>query len=112
VSVGDKVAFRWNGRLVREAKLVGVYDFKSARKVEDRNGLEYIVESKDVLDECELERQAKVATDAKNLEEYGDIVDAWMDGKRTNAELAEATNTPINGIASRLRAARRRGLLK
>lgn len=108
---GATVSFKWNGRYLHGGRLIGIYDFKNARKVEHK-GLEYIVEASEVKDAEDIQRENKLRVEAENLRDYGDLVTAWQSGKRTNADLAKATNTPINGIASRLRAAKRRGLLK
>lgn len=108
---GDTVSFKWNGRFLHGAKLVGIYEFHDARKVE-KSDLEYIVEAKDVMTEEEMERQRQLEADKQNQAEYGDIIAAWNKGLRTNADIAKATNTPIMGICSRIRAAKRRGLLK
>jgi hypothetical protein len=108
---GDTVCFQWNGQLLRDAKFLGAYDFKNAVRVE-RSGLDYIIESKDVktMEQVENERALKAIADARL--EYGDIIDAWNKGLRQPDAIAEATNTPPLGIASRIRAAKRRGLLK
>jgi hypothetical protein len=109
---GTTVAFLYAKRWHKDAKVVSVYpEFKNVIRVE-KNGQEHLVlpgEVRSIDDhECILERERM----AEAEREYSDIILAWKSGKRTNKELAEATDTPLAGIASRVRAARRRGFLK
>lgn len=109
---GEPCVLKWCGRYLRDAKVLQVYpEAKNAVRVE-RKELDYVVKRDEVLTMDEWEDQQRRDIAERNEREYGDIRTAWKAGKRTNKELADATNTPINGIASRIRAAKRRGMLE
>lgn len=112
LAINQPVAFKWEGRFRDGAKVKAIYpEFKGvAVRVEWRD-MDYLVAADEIRTQQDFEEEREREAKRKNLEQYGDLEKAWRAGKRTNKELAEATNTPIYGIASRIRAARRRGLL-
>lgn len=108
---GDPVVFYWAYRWREDARIVGIYtEYRGILRVEWK-GLEYTVMPDDVRTLEEHEKWLGEARKQKAIDEYSDLMAAWDAGKRTNQELATATNTPMRGIASRIRAAKKKGLL-
>jgi hypothetical protein len=109
---GTPVYFKWQNRWHPSAKVIQTYPEHNGVLRVEKNGLDYVLLPDEVrsVDDHEdiLERERMAKANA----EYADLIAAWKSGKRTNKELAEATDTPLAGIASRVRAARRRGFLK
>lgn len=108
---GGPCSFRFNGRWHDNAEFIDAYDFKHVHRVR-KDGLDYLLEQGDVLTVEEREQQKAQAKIEKGREEYADIIKAWDAGIRTAEALAKATDTPRMGINSRIRAAKRLGLLK
>lgn len=108
----DPCVFHWQGRWRRDAKVLRVYpEHNGVIRVEDRQGLDYVLLPNEVRSVAEHEKILAEEKGRVAAAEYADLINAWKAGKKTNAELAQATNTPIKGIASRVRAAKRKGLL-
>jgi hypothetical protein len=108
---GDDCVLFWSGRWRPGCKVLNTYpEHKNALRVE-WNDLDYTVTPEDVRTPDHHERVVYHERRERWRMENADLLDAWAKGKKTNAELAEATKTPIQGIASRVRAAKRRGLL-
>jgi hypothetical protein len=109
---GSPCVFLYGGKWHPEAKVLTVYnEFHGTLRVEDRKGLDYVLQPTEVRSVSEHEEALAEERRKRDLQEYGDLMKAWAEGKRTKKELAEATNTPLQGIASRIRAAKRRNLL-
>lgn len=107
----DHVAYRFDGR-VHRGEVVGVYpEFPKAIKVKT-NDLEFIVEAAFVQHwaehEAELERQRRLV----EMKKYEDVILEFSIGNRTVATLAKALKCSAITAYSRLKAARRRGLIE
>src|SRR5688500_18344255 len=111
VKRGQTVAFFWNKRWINDGKVMQLYpEFRDVIRVE-KNGQEHLVlpdevrsiDDHEYILEREKQRQAEL--------DYADVITAWKAGKRTTKELADATHTSMQGISSRVRAAKRKGLI-
>ena len=107
------VVFKWQGRWYKDAKVLRVYpEHNGVVRVEDSRGLDYVLLPEEVRTVKEHEAVLAEAQREKDAVEYADIVQAWQAGIRKLPDLAKATNTPTQGIASRVRAAKRKGLIE